>query len=329
MPITIEKVNIWRSGGIDSCELGLDCGLSGPDEVAWVRGLLQTHFGAPSNTADEYKGTFEYQLCVHLEQGPVHVHIGDDKGWLHCGTPELALRPENRDRALRAIRHQLQGIVPVDYEDRFLHHDEGYAPRYGCHHGAPYVLEHGPIRFEVEPVTARAIVPGDAELEAFYARTAPPGSPPLASIRDHVLAAYVAAHRVAADDPLAARAAALQVPVVCWARLSIDRVASTADHAPLSAMIVEHSQRWMLPGDMLAWTRAMITTLDGWLEGGIKKPVVRGNAFPLGSHGHIWHAIRAELDAFGQLLADLDAAGRRAHLLPPESPTIPFDSSED
>lgn len=298
------------------CDLGIDSGWSDFEQVAWVRGLLQARFGAPSSQGDEYKSTFEYVLRVNLDDArPVHVLIHDSKGELRCATGDALVPDERREQAIRALRRQLAGISPADYQARFLHHD--LDTQYGCHHGAPFVLDFGPARLEVEPAVMPERTPTDAELEAFYARTAPPGSPPLGSIREHVIAAYAAAHRVVADDQLAARAAALSLTVVSWANRSIDLVAAAAGHAALSSIMVQHAQRWDAPSRLVAWVRTMIARLDGWLDDGVKKPVVPHNRLLLGSHAYVWRAVRAELQDLVGLLVEIEAGGRRCHLLPP------------
>lgn len=179
--------------------------------------MLLARFG-PGRTIDPDKSTFDYELEAVVDgEREVRLDVTDSKGALYASFGRFGARepdPADLARVRDALLALAEATTPADFEARFF---EPSVRRYGCAGGAPWVgtKKHGgpscqPIAGSAfdrarardlvvidVPALARAAAPPaddavtDAEVEAYYARTATPGFPPLATIREHVVRAML------------------------------------------------------------------------------------------------------------------------------------------
>lgn len=222
---------LFSAGG-----LGFPSGeLTGPWQTAWVRGVLIALFG-DSPASDPDATTFEYELEaivdgtreVRLVIADAKSEVGGAFGRFGVDVPDPALFARVTD----ALLDLCETTAPADYESKFY---EYATQRYGCSKGAAWVgtkkngvyscqprpgapfYEHASMRhaFVLDiPDLARDAngeSVSDAEVEAYYAKHATPGMPPLASIREHVMRAILAERAPAPSLPFESRAIATSI----------------------------------------------------------------------------------------------------------------------
>lgn len=213
-PLTKVKsdATLWTAGALD-----IPCGeLTGDVQTAWIRGALLASFG-PGREIEPDTSTFDYELEAMVDGSrEVRIDVTDSKGDLCASFGRFGANPPDQEifgRVTDALLALFETTPPADFESKFFEYS---VRRYGCTKGTPWVgtKKHGAPSCQPRPDSsfdrshardvvvidapaltgAAAASPGavtDAEVEAYYARNAAPGMPPLSAIREHVVRAVL------------------------------------------------------------------------------------------------------------------------------------------
>jgi len=323
------------------------CGeLTGEHRAAWLRAALSTAFGAPDDEPDGDGGKlpvgWSYELRVLIGEREARLWVGgcEDVEASFGLWGQRRFQANQEDAALieivtEALLDRLEGTPPTDFHARLR--AKHAAIRYGCRGGVPWSGTIDGGQHDCHPRSgspaARADEPrgtfvvslepagtdgagaeagadddvGEQEVAAYYAANAPPGSPPLDVVREHVRAALVAARRrPPPSNEVRSRAIA-------------DALGDLANLAHFDFISLAHPYHWSY-GPTFQDARRGKRKLDSLaarvrrtLAGQEPEPVPspRARALPMNAHAELWGEVAADLEAAARLLEPAAAAAGR------------------
>src|SRR5262249_7560230 len=147
----------------------------------------------------------------------------------------------------------------------------------------------------------------EEELEGYYSLHAPPGSPPLEAIRDHVRKAIVVA-RHQSDAPGEVRSRAIAEVIDDLGNMAV------FDFVPLGAPDRSpYPPAWLDARRGLAKMRSLLARVRGVLAGEAREPEAspRSTRLPIAAHAEVWRAVASDLEEAIRVLRPAAAVSGR------------------
>ncbi|APR88251.1 hypothetical protein A7982_13600 [Minicystis rosea] len=308
--------------------------LFGTWQTAWIRSVLEAAFGPADESLEDGAKTpssWSYELVARVRDVETRLDI---RACHHPVVVSVGLAGARRFQASREDPAVVQALTDAlmqlcetwaraDFSGRYASARDGGALRYGVLRGVPWVdkkaelhdchprpgslwahadASKGSVVVALEGAAeaqhAAGAAPSDAEIEAYYAAHVPPSSPPLAVLREHIMAAILASRK--APPPLREVRSRAIADVV-------DDLGNLArfDFVPLSYAYHAGSSQPIPARRGAAKLERLAKLVRDVLANEAPEPAASplSKTSPVREHAELWRAAADDLEAAAQMLA--------------------------